>query len=207
MRVVTYLPRLKQRHVRQLDKILDELVRGSGLTNAERDQLVARSVIGAMNSYDRFCRYLYVSSAMGARDASGVRVVSRADRQPSEIAAVQHAFSTLNPHIQPAARRQEPDWKVPAQLLASLSAVNAANQADVAAALSAQTKAIHTLPVFRNFYAHRGQDTAVRAQNQARRLAITPSHPTDILMSTSFSVDPLVVDWIFDLQTIVDMMA
>jgi len=208
MRVVTYLPRLRQRHVKHLEKVLQQLQLLGGLGHVDRDRIVARSVIEAMNSYDRYCRYLYVSSALGARDYAGQRVVQQADRQRSVKTAIDHAYFALNPHRVgfPRGTRQEPDWKVPATLLTVLQSIGATNTGQVEAALSADTEALQRLPVFRNFYAHRGQETALRALEQGRQLSIIRQHPTDVLIHAR-DIDELVVDWVFDVQTIVEMMA
>ncbi|WP_040491094.1 hypothetical protein [Ilumatobacter nonamiensis] len=177
-----------------------------GLDRRAQDALVARSVIEAMNSYDRFCRYLFLSSALGARGADGERVVESGDRMRTHDEAIDRAFYYKYPHRTTRTPREELDWKVPAELIRSLRSVSAKNVSQVEAALSADSQAVHRLPVFRNFYAHRGQDTALKALGVGRQLSILGGHPTDVLLH-SRDIDELVVDWLFDLQSIVDMMA
>ena len=204
MRAVTFLPRLKSRHLRILEVLISDALQ-MPTQRRDRDLLVSRSVVEAVNSFDRFCRYLYVSCALGAKDASGLPVIQVSSRFANETAAVDFAYLREFPQFTSRPSYKELDWKVPAVLLRSLTSIGASNLPQIRLALSGTSRAIASLPTFRNFYAHRGQDTAVKALKLLPLVAAGKHHPTEVLL-TRVDIDELLVDWLFDLQVTIDLM-
>jgi hypothetical protein len=209
MRVVTYLPDLKRRHVHRMGKLLDSVYSVAPLTWPERDRLIGLCAIEAVNTFERYCRFLYLSSALGGKDESGNAVLPPAKRCSDVVEALTLAVETVYPTRVgkgPFGVRSEPDWKNAGHLLKVFAELDSANRVRVEKALSLQTRAIIDLPVFRNFYAHRGQGTARLALDAGKRMAIVRPHPTDVLSEVP-SIDHLITEWIFDLQVVVDLMA
>lgn len=105
-------------------------------------------------------------------------------------------------------RRDEPAWHDPNIFIRSCGAVGCSNYQDILAAFSVQAKAFDFLPVFRNFYAHRNEQTARRAINIAHEYSIVPHyHPTQILSSTAYGrPQSLLLDWIDEIIFVIEFL-
>jgi hypothetical protein len=175
----------------------------------KRDQVLQQAAIDSLNVWGRYCRYFYLSCALGGRDGNGNSVMLTNPKLPSVEQAITLAIHTVSPNKAwnpgPFGVRDEPDWKVPAVFLNAMAALQPANLTMVQAALSVPTAATSRLVVFRNFYAHRSQDTARKALQQGVQMGVVGTHPGDVLLSVP-TTDSLITEWVFDLQLMIDLM-
>jgi hypothetical protein len=174
-----------------------------------RDRLTAYCIVETHNLWFTYSRSLYISSSLGARSASGGRVsVSKVPRPQSTQEAIGHAirrckFNRYKGGRQPWTWLDEPSWAKPNTLLDALDEVGASNYPTVSAALgqiNSQFSLAH-LGEVRNFYSHRGEDTAMRVRRIALAYAVSPSvSPTQFLHSTAATANgsraqPIILDW------------
>ena len=105
-------------------------------------------------------------------------------------------------------RRDEPPWHVPDTLINSCDEIGCCNYIEIQNAFSIQTKVFDHLRAFRNFYAHRNDETAIKTQKIAQQYTIPlPRHPSEILWSPAYRRPQiLILDWIDDLDTIVQFL-
>jgi hypothetical protein len=81
--------------------------------------------------------------------------------------------------------------------------------AEVEAALGISTRVFEDLPTFRNFYAHRNEDSARKAVELARRYYLITGfrHPTQVLAQPAYRrPQALILDWLDDLAVIFDFL-
>jgi hypothetical protein len=153
-----------------------------------------------------------VSCAYGARDAGGKPVIPAATRSRSEQDAITIAVHAIDSRKRnrggPWSTRDEPTWHDASDFRKSIQAVNASNASTVVAALSLAPDSVRDLTTFRNFFAHRGRETARKAQNIARRRQIQyDRHPTQIL--NDFAVgrpQTVLADFVDDLDAVISLM-
>jgi hypothetical protein len=111
----------------------------------------------------------------------------------------------------PPAWLDEPSWARSSNLLNALDEVGAANYPLVSAALSlpGANQVLDHLADFRNFYAHRGEDTRSRATQHALAYALNPGlPPTSILQSHGLRngatrPQPVLMDWVDDVRLMI----
>lgn len=124
-------------------------------------------------------------------------------------AAIHHTKPKLRSKSAPWSDLDEPTWRKPDVLLAILSMAGATNLQTVSAALSSpQTDVFKDLAVFRNHYAHKNLDTALRC----RKLYIKygqprGTRPTMVLLGRQPQrPQSLLYDWIDDIENVVTLM-
>jgi hypothetical protein len=78
---------------------------------------------------------------------------------------------------------------------------------NVTLATGLTSDAFSDLPTFRNFYAHRCRDTAMRTRDLARAYVLSLRlHPSDILLSQKASTNiSIIADWVDDIYAAVDL--
>lgn len=172
----------------------------------ERELGITYSVVELYNLWYSFSRCLYLSTALGARDSTGSRVVLVNVTRPTSVEdALTLAIRTRQGQQNrrpPWTWRDEPSWAQTRVLLQGLSAIGASNQQQVSNGLSTPTSVFDELPHFRYFFAHRGRETLQRLRPLIRAHSI-PSNlrPTDALLTPAtvlgtMRTQPLVLDWI-----------
>lgn len=65
------------------------------------------------------------------------------------------------------------------------------------------------LPLFRNFYAHRNDDTCRKTQTAARQLGIPSGRlrPSQLLSTpVAGAVQPIRLDWLDDIRNLMDLL-
>jgi hypothetical protein len=213
MRVTPHLEALSWRHqirLRRLQNITTAIDPAGGHRPADR--AVSFAVIEATNLWARYCRYFFLSCALGTKDSKGAPVRPATGRLRSTEDAITLAIraTKLNwAHRQPPwTPRDEPDWQMPATFLRAFRALSTPNLGQVEAALSLTTDVTQRLPTFRNFYAHRGPDTGRKAVGVGTAMLIAGRHPTQILLTPRPNRPvPLLLDWLHDLEALVQLMA
>jgi len=206
MRVVRQTPelyRVARHRLYYLESLLPDQQVGF---NRQLDRDVAFATVELLNCWARFSRSMYFSVCSGARDANGVRIttnVGLTDYLDAQLFAASQF--TRRPLIRgKVTHREEPNWLDPAILQKLLKQVGASNEATVDAALSLQTRVFRDLPSVRNFFGHRGKDTALKAAAVGRNYGKPGSmHPTDLCLAYAPGrPQSILLDWSADIRTI-----
>jgi len=182
------------------------------LAARERKLTVCGVTIDAINTWANFSRSYYLSCCIGAF------------LEPLGHVTTTLAFVSFNDSIGEAVRlhrvyatpratgiwhrRDEPAWHDPNVLLNCFNNIGASNYAHVTNALSVGTRFFIDLPVFRNYCAHKNQQTEQAAQSLAPTYGISSLlSPTEILLSTPIRArDPLLTLWLYDMETVVSLL-
>lgn len=209
MRSSRSLSVLQQRAARRLARLKPLLGQGS---SSDLDRRTAYVVIEAHATWASYCRFFYLSCALGARDATGVSVLPPGVRFATEEEAITFAVHTLNPRKRgqtgPWSTHEEPTWYDSSDFRRAVQALNPANVGSVISALALAPASFRQLTTFRNFYAHRGRGTVRKAQAIARSYVLNPSqHPTLILNDYPVGrPQVLLADLLDDIKTVVGLM-
>jgi hypothetical protein len=178
---------------------------------SDRDRRIGFVVIEAQNLWGNFARAYVLSCIVSPRRRRGgcVKLGNSAIRLPGDVLHLA-ARASKGPHAPaPTSRREEPPWHDTSVLLKTCEGMKCSHLADVHAALSTQTRALYDLPVFRNFYAHRNQESAEKAIRIARQqyLIAGVSHPTEALAQPALQrPQALVLDWLDEIEVIMDFL-
>jgi hypothetical protein len=170
----------------------------------EREALTAYVAISGLNTWANFVRAVYLSSALGTRTASGVRVGPLVG-----IATVGDAISAACFEYRgkkPGGlirRRDEPAWHDTNYLVRLFQNSRLPNAVSVVAGVAVKPHAVEHLTVFRNYYSHRNQDTLSAAQRVARGHGIAGTlSPTAALGTPALkSRRPILREWLAALIT------
>ena len=177
---------------------------------SREDRLVAYTCIEALNLWGSFSRSFYISVALGVIDCSGIRVrASSRQRAPSD--AINIAVTRMRSGRRgsgPWTQRDEPTWHDPRTLIVLFTHLSTSNLNTVQSALSYQTNVFRMLPTFRNFFAHRNEETAGKIKNRARNLGVSPTlRPCEILCTSQPGRSQHVLsDWLDDLRVVINLM-
>jgi hypothetical protein len=174
-------------------------------------RLISYVTIEAANLWAQYSRCLFVSAALGARDATGQRIV--AAPAPDVSHAIDQAVYAIYPHLRGVRRdwrrHEQPDWQNKGHLSAAVQYIGAAIWPDVDTALSYPTRVLTDLPTMRNFYAHKAERASVRAEALGPRYGVTRLgiSPHELLCTPPVgSTDVLLNEWLADLAAIFGLM-
>jgi hypothetical protein len=210
--------KLKKRVVR-LRKALGNQ---SSSYDVKKGVYVGHVVIEAANAWSLFARCAFVSSALGARTASGNRVTSSHGSWSSEVEIIVDATLIAKPWLgnsgRPSSipRRDEPAWHDANLLQTIWTGMHLSNAVLISQALSLNATFHIDLPPTRNYFAHKNKDTAATVVNIARRYGISPIIPftgrrravADLVMSAPAGRPQSVIeDWLDELETTAELMA
>ena len=178
----------------------------------EKDRLVAYLTIEALNLWETFVRFFYLSCAvMHPRTESGNLVQVGGVNIPSVIDALEFSIRTLRPSLgkrPPWNRQDEPMWREPSTLVKLAHAAGVSNERQIIAAFGYSTAVFHHLPTVRNFYAHRNDSTAKKTEGVARYYQLSPKlRPSELLCSKPIGrPQTLLSDWLDDLRNVITLM-
>jgi hypothetical protein len=139
--------------------------------DATHDRAVAFCVIETLNTWAGFARSFYLSCVFRARRASGTRVTLGKEthiRRPEQ--AIAFAVLTIRGTGYVKGRKgawrwsDEPKWYDPAVITRISPRLALSNHSQIQKAFGVPTAAFSEMPVLRNFYAHRNEDTANRVR-------------------------------------------
>jgi hypothetical protein len=179
--------------------------------DARIDREIGFTVIEIQNLWTNFSRAYLICCVVGAKRASTGRVVL-SDSTITTPGAMIHAAAKVarGPHaVPPTSRREEPPWHEVRILLKTCESIQCSHLPDVQKALSLQTRVFSDLPVFRNFYAHRNEETADRALKLAQRqyLITRARTPTEAITSlVRRRPQPLLLDWIDEMDAVMGLL-
>ena len=203
--------RLAGRTLKRLYEYRDLAVTAQGMEDKCRDKLISHVCINVQNTWAEFCRAYALSTVRVPVRRGGQSIVLGDCGIRTEADVVVAAMKRLKSHIYQRGtwtRRDEPPWHDPNTLLHTLGDMKASNIEDLRSAFSLGSRVFDDLPVFRNFYAHRSEDTAEKARRVAYRYGIpVREHPTAILCRTSPGASqPVILEWMDDLWATVQMV-
>lgn len=218
MRAVHSLPRLAEQcegRLAQLHGLVDVL---PTVPAGDDDRVVAYATIEALNLWASFSRAMYLSCVFSARRANGKRVLLGKHKHiTSAPQAIDFAIKTLKHRLWKSRRppwrwSDEPKWYDPSALTRLSPALALSNVSQIQAAFGVSTTVFRHLPTLRNFYAHRGEDTATKVRaliaDDFPSLGFTSrTTPTEFLC-TRLPGRPqnLLADWIDDLRQVVSLL-
>ena len=145
--------------LREFDRSLNDLVTSSGLDSfASLSSEMA--VIRLHDAWARYCREIIILSAGGKPyTANGVRL--------SAAPGINHIPDVIPTLISTYRRRRfEPKWARATECIDAARRLNIQKFSTVAAAIGATTSPAEDLRPIRNFFAHRGKDSANRVRMQ-----------------------------------------
>jgi hypothetical protein len=165
-------------------------------------------LIEAANLWEGYCRAFYISTALRARNHTGLRVaLTYSDPIRSQNDAITIAVhlndARTRTRLGPWAPRDEPDWSGPGFLSKILAHIGADNIREVDRALGLLPGALVDLRRARNYFAHKGERSARSMAGLAREYGFTaPIRPMTLLWSASpprlgpSVADPIVLRWL-----------
>lgn len=210
MRIVSNFAVLKlltTRRLLRLSKVFEKTLYSK---NENLDIVTAFVVIEIQNTYSNFSRNYFLSCTRNPKLISGTKV--SCDPSISNYkSALDIAMKSLRPKIFKKgnySRFDEPHWHVPATLHTSCREIKCSHITQIANAFSLPVKVFDDLPKFRNFYAHRNDDTITKPRQIASNWGI-PSlqHPTQILSYVPLGrPQPLLIDYIDEMLNVIDLL-
>lgn len=215
MRPSKYLKRLRRKtSVRHLSKLRTLADGASQRIWPESDRVISYVTIACLNTWVNFARAYFLSCTLSPWREQGLQIqLSNPNIRTFDDAIDAAIKKCRNSRWKPGqhgnwTRHDEPPWHVPKTLTDSCDEIGCSNYTDIQNAFSIQTKVFNHLPTFRNFYAHRNDETAIKTQKIAGEYTIsTPRHPSKILLSSAYGrPQVLILDWIDELDTIVQFL-
>lgn len=167
--------------------------------------------IETQNLWSNFVRSYLLSCVFCPRRSKGGKVTlgNSAIQSPGDV-LLAAARSVRGPTAAaPTNRREEPSWHDTSVFLKTASAIQCSHLNQIQGALSLQTRVLQDLPVFRNYYAHRNEETANKAIALASKQYLVRGyhHPTLVLAQPAYKrTQPIILDWLDDLRTIADLL-
>ena len=181
-------------------------------SNRELETLFTYITIETLNTWSNFSRSFYLSCALSAKTVSGRRITIS-----TTIANFNDAIGLAILECKPSAtpniagiwhRRQEPTWHDPTVIMRICNHIGCSNITQIQSGFSGGLTVFNNLPTFRNFYAHRNQQTEYAAMQIASRYGISNLlKPSQILLSLPLNrSQPLLIEWIDELILTVEYL-
>ena len=206
-----YLSTLRRHAAQRIYKLRTIASAAGRLSPSDADKLVGHVVIEALNTWANFQRAYFLSCVNRAWKEDGLRITLSNPNVRTFSDGLIICMQTCKPWVWTRGtwqRRDEPPWHDPQTPIRAANAIGCSHYMQVVTAFSTGTSVFSHLPTFRNFYAHRNDDTAKKARALALQYSIPSSlQPTQILWSLSYgSHQPLILDWFDDLTIVVGML-
>ncbi len=152
-------------------------------------------VVRLHDAWARFCRELIITSALGKTlTISGV-VLIRASGISTRITVIPQLMGTFR------RRRNEPNWYDATDCIDAAQRLGLTNLTTIGGALGSVNSPADSIRKVRNFYAHRGSETALKAGSTG--IFSKPSAP-DVFELAGFSAHGMThfETWVLGLKTI-----
>jgi hypothetical protein len=183
---------------------------------ADRDVLVGHVAVEALNAWGSFNRSMYLSGFAAARGVAGRRIHVRSIAHGASfdiaihwaILAILRPPRSEWPSSRQWKRREEPSWHEAATLRRVVARLQFCNTLEIVAGLGIPSAALQDLPVYRNFFGHRGEASMKSAQRVGPRNGIGATlRPAEALLARPYgSGPPLLIGWLHDLELAIDTM-
>jgi len=173
-------------------------------------RILSYVIIESANLWAQYSQCLFLSSALGALDRTGTRIVTTPVMNPSQ--AIDLAVHAVRPQLRgiqrPWKSHELPDFQNKGHLAQTLSYIGASIYEDVDRAVSYPTRVLLDLPTMRNFYAHKAERAARKASALGSHYGLNRPMSPPLLLCTppAGRVDILVVEWLADLAAILSLM-
>ena len=218
MRPSKYLIKLQKTAINKVHRLKRLLNNISNLSsNNEIEICLTYVTIEALNTWSNFSRSFYLSCTLHPRTVNGNRVTTRIEtgnfnEAIGEAISLYRSSATPNPqglwH-----RREEPTWHERSTITRVCNHIECSNITDISHGLSGQQTFFTHLPVFRNFYGHRNQQTEKAAMQLAPRYVIPATlRPSDILRqfpisgTSTPSTSILLVQWLDEIEFTIEYL-
>ena len=192
MRPSKYLKHLRHKtNVRHLSKLRTFANGASQLSLRESDRILSYVAIQCLNTWVNFARAYFLSCTLSPWREKGMQIQLNNPAIRTFGDAIDAAMRRCKNLTWQRAkqkgnwkRRDEPTWHQPKTVIDCCDEIGCSNYTEILNAFSIETKVFNHLPTFRNFYAHRNDQTAIATQEIAQDNSIPlPSHPTEILLT------------------------
>lgn len=207
------LARLQSRSQGRLAKLRREAIAASLSADfLARDRASEHLALTLLNVWANFNRAYYLSCFVLPTRAGGgrIRVDSRCagwsfrDALDNSIVVVRGWAPKATGKW---SRRDEAPWHVVENLIAACADVSCSHQADVEAAFGAGQRVFVDLPVFRNYFGHRNEDTERSALRRASAYGIPASSPSEALLTRPLRrPSPLIIEWIDEVGVTIEFL-
>jgi hypothetical protein len=193
--------------IRRLDR-LEAACANLGLISFRiADGTLSCVVVQTQAVWSEFVRAYYLSLLLSPYDSSGrrIKIANAALRNEYDAITALILHLRLRNKTKPAwSRIEEPRWHKPSTLTSGCQLLGSPTLQKVIAAVSIGSSVFDDLPRFRNFYAHRNEETARDAVALRVNYGIgLVSHPSSILLSyVPGRPQTIVEDWLDDLKNV-----
>ncbi len=206
-----YLFTLRRHASQRIYKLCTVASAAGRLRPSDADKLLGYVVIEGLNTWANFQRAYFLSCVIRAWKEDGLQITLSNPTVRTFSDGLGVCMQTCKPWVWARGswqRRDEPPWHDPQTLIRAASAIGCSHYLQIVNAFSIGTGVFAHLPTFRNFYAHRNDDTARKARAIALQYSIPCSlQPTQILWSPGYgSHRPLILDWFDDLNIVLGML-
>jgi hypothetical protein len=211
MRATQDLRKLSDAAAYRLRRLQACMLEAAGRTGLDRDRVVGHVVLESQSLWGNFVRAYLLSCLFRPRRRNGgiVTLGNQAVQNPVDI-LLAAARASRGPYANPpTSRRDEPAWHDVQILLRTCQAIDCSHLSSVQAAVSTQVTVFSHLPAFRNFYAHRNEETFDSALRVAKThfLLTAAKHPTEALCTRPRNrPQPLLLDWLDEMTVVVDFL-
>jgi len=214
MKPVRHFGKLRTTGTRRLRKIR-KIAAGAVVTySPEHDRELAWATVELLNLWSEFCRAYFLSCLRCARLESGQRVLcSNVATIPTfEQAIIALARNMGNKQAGKYGklrRRDEPTWHQPSCLLRGCKDLGTSHLVKVQSAFSTGSSVFRELPTYRNFYAHRNEDTAQKVlRSGLSSYGIGgKAHPYEVLSARAAGrPQSLILDFIDDTRLAIEFL-
>jgi hypothetical protein len=211
MRPSRNLAQLHNKASHALSKLRVLAAVASSLSSSENHQVLAYVTIECQTTVSHFMRAYFLSCTLFAETESKITISCDPGIRTFDDAIYASACRwkpNANFRLGRIKLRDEPPWHNPNTLLNSCAEISCSNYTDIQAAFSVPTNAFSHLTKFRNFYAHRNDETVNIAKNLASHYSIrTDRHPNKILCTPSLGRPQiLILDWIDDIKQTFELL-
>lgn len=178
---------------------------------SEKDRHFSYVIIEAQNLWSNFSRsYLLSCLLRPKRISKGFVILSNAAiTTPGDLLLLATRIHRGRTAAAPTTRREEPPWHDRNIFLRTCNELGCSHYSDILSAMSIQTRVLEDIPVFRNFYAHRNEESTRKAIDLGRHkyLITGASHPTEVLATPPYKrTQPLILDWLDDIQVTIEFL-
>jgi len=190
MRPRKYLVKLQIAAIKRVQRLKRSLSLSSHPSNASEIYLV-NTTIEALNTWNNFSRSFYLSCTLNPKTVNGNKITTTVITANFND-AIGRAIVYFKPSRTPNSsgiwhRRDEPTWHDPNTLLSVCGHIGCSNIINISNGLSGGQTFFSGLPTFRNFYAHKNQQT----ENAAMQKSPIYSIPATLRPSEALRAFPI----------------
>lgn len=221
MRSSTKLLRLEYQSLKRLKRINSEINQIISLPQNNHREIRARIAYCALElhgTWAHFSRSYFISAMLGCKTGTGIKIFS-IHPLGTPITQIDEAIGTAisintpkkaqnKPLVGPWPSRDEPSWHSTQIWLHLLKQTNCSGLTIIQNALSIPTTVFADLTKYRNYFAHRNEDTFKIAQKLAPSYGISSLiKPSEILISKPLGQpNTLLTQWTIDIEYVINLI-